>query len=194
MPILRTALGFSTDATPATTNMHFRLGAVGWQYLITILLKMVDHKQIASTDRVSTWFAIYPYADLATVRMLAASSAGFGDYVYGRGFDRTITAGPLRRWTAGEIVARSLPPMRGLLRRRDRPVSSSMSVLQRCETAAQKCRKPGASTATLRPSASTSRTPLPVSTWPIAVIGSASRRDRAAIVAALSAPVVNNNS
>ena len=42
--------------------------------------------------------------------MLTASSAGFGDYVYGQGFFEEITADPFRRWTADELIARSLPP------------------------------------------------------------------------------------
>jgi CubicO group peptidase (beta-lactamase class C family) len=110
MPILRTALGISTDGVPASTDMHFRIGAVGWQYLTTILLKMVDQRRIALIDPVSRWFPSYPNADRATVRMLAASSAGFGDYVYGQGFFQEITANPFRRWTADELIARSLPP------------------------------------------------------------------------------------
>src|SRR6516162_9356523 len=74
MPILRTALGISTDGLPARTDMHFRIGAVGWQYLTTLLLKMVDQQGIALRDPVSRWFRSYPNADRATVRMLAASS------------------------------------------------------------------------------------------------------------------------
>jgi len=110
MPILRTALGISTDGLPARTDMHFRIGAVGWQYLTTLLLKMVDQQGIALRDPVSRWFRSYPNADRATVRMLAASSASFGDYVYGQGFFEEITADPFRRWTADELIARSLPP------------------------------------------------------------------------------------
>ena len=110
VPILRTALGFSTDGVRATTNMHFRIGAVGWQYQATILLEMVDRQQIALRDPVSTWFPDYPNADRATVRMLAASSAGFGDYVYGQGFFQAVSANPFRRWTADELIARSLLP------------------------------------------------------------------------------------
>lgn len=109
-PILRTALGTSTTGVPATTSMHFRIGFVGWQYLTDVLLLMADRKQIALTDTVSKWFPAYPHADLATIRMLAASSAGFGDYVTPPAFGKEIYADTLRIWTADDLIARSLPP------------------------------------------------------------------------------------
>jgi CubicO group peptidase (beta-lactamase class C family) len=110
-PILRTALGTSTSGVPATTDMHFRIGAVGWQYLTDVLLLMVDRKQIALTDPVSKWFEHYPHADLATVRMLAASSTGFGDYITPPAFvGKEIYANTHRVWTADDLITRSLPP------------------------------------------------------------------------------------
>lgn len=111
-PILRTALGESTPGVPATTDMHFRIGGVGWQYLTTVLLRMVERhpEQIALTDPVSQWYPSYPYADRATVRMLAASSAGFGDYITPVAFTREVEADPLRRWTADDLIARSVAP------------------------------------------------------------------------------------
>lgn len=111
-PLVRTALGVSTNGLPATTDMHFRIGGVGWQYLATVLLRMVDQNpnQIALTDRVSKWYPNYPYADLATVRMLAASSAGFGEYIDSQPFLNEVGTNPLRSWTADELIARSVPP------------------------------------------------------------------------------------
>jgi D-alanyl-D-alanine carboxypeptidase len=109
-PILRTALGTSTSGVPATTDMHFRIGAVGWQYLTGLLLLMVDRKQSTLTDPVSKWFERYPYASLATVRMLAASSTGFGDYITPPAFGKEIYANTLRVWTADDLITRSLPP------------------------------------------------------------------------------------
>jgi D-alanyl-D-alanine carboxypeptidase len=109
-PILRTAVGTSTSGVPATTDLHFRIGAVGWQYLTDLLLLMVDRKQIALTDPVSKWFAGYPHADLATVRTLAFSSAGFGDYITPPAFVKETYADTLRVWTANDLIARSLPP------------------------------------------------------------------------------------
>jgi len=111
-PILRTALGMSTSGVPATTDMHFRIGAVGWQYLMTVLLRVTDKspERIALTDPVSKWYPGYPYASLATVRMLAASSAGFGEYITAPVFLNEVGANPLRAWSADELIARSVAP------------------------------------------------------------------------------------
>ena len=109
-PILRTALGTSTTGVPATTAMHFRVGFVGWQYLTDVLLLMADRKQLALTDPVSKWFPSYPHARLATLRMLAASSTGFGDYITPPSFAKAIYVDTLRVWTAHGLIERSLPP------------------------------------------------------------------------------------
>jgi D-alanyl-D-alanine carboxypeptidase len=111
-PLVRTALGVSTNGIPATTDMHFRIGGVGWQVLSTVLLRMVeqDPARIALTDRVSKWYPEYPNADRATVRMLAASSAGFGDYIATNAFIAEVVANPLRVWTADDLIARSVLP------------------------------------------------------------------------------------
>ena len=111
-PLYRAALGVSTNGVPATTDMHFRIGGVGWQVLSTILLRMVEQEpaRIALTDRVSKWYPDYPKADLATVRMLAASSTGFGDYINAGTFIQELVANPLRVWTADDLIARSVLP------------------------------------------------------------------------------------
>ena len=109
-PILRTALGISTPGVPATTAMHFRVGFVGWQYLVDLLLLMTDRKQIALSDPVSKWFREYPHARLATIRMLAASSTGFGDYIRPPAFAKEIYVNTRRVWTADDLIKRSLAP------------------------------------------------------------------------------------
>ena len=112
MPLLRTALGESTAGVPATTQMHFRVGGVGWQYLSTVLLRMVEQNPgaIALTDPVAKWYPAYPNAERTTVRMLAASSAGFGDYITPKSFVADVTADPLRYWSADDLLARSVLP------------------------------------------------------------------------------------
>ncbi len=109
-PILRTALGDSTKGVPATTAMHFRIGAVGWQYLTQVVLLMADRKQISLAAPVSTWYPAYPHVAGATVRMLASSRTGFGDYIRPEAFGNDVEAHPLRVWTANDLIARSLPP------------------------------------------------------------------------------------
>ena len=111
-PLHRSALGASTPGVPAATDMHFRVGGVGWQMLSTVLLRMVEQSpsRIALTDSVSKWYPAYPNADRATVRMLAASSAGFGDYIVTKAFIAELEADPLRVWTTDALIADSLPP------------------------------------------------------------------------------------
>lgn len=112
VPILRTALGESTPGVPATTDMHFRIGGVGWQFLTTVLLRMIEEEpeRLALTDLASRWYPAYPHADRATVRMLAASSAGFGDYITPESFVADVGADPLRTWTADDLIERSIAP------------------------------------------------------------------------------------
>jgi D-alanyl-D-alanine carboxypeptidase len=112
VPLVRTALGVSTDGVPATTQMHFRVGGVGWQYLSTVLLRMVEQNPgaISLNDSVAKWYPAYPNADRTTVRMLAASSAGFGDYITPDAFIADVTANPLRYWSADDLLARSVMP------------------------------------------------------------------------------------
>jgi CubicO group peptidase (beta-lactamase class C family) len=109
-PLYRTAIGISTAGVPASTDMHFRIGGVGWQVLSTVLLRMVERNQLALTDYASKWYPDYPNAGRATVRMLAASSAGFGDYIVPPSFVKDILANPLRVWTADDLLARSVAP------------------------------------------------------------------------------------
>ena len=109
-PILRTAIGDSTPGVPATTDMHFRVGAPGWQFLSDVLLIMVDRKQISMDDPVTKWYPTYPHAEGATVGMLATSRTGFGDYIRPESFAQAITDDPFHTWTSDEIIARSLSP------------------------------------------------------------------------------------
>lgn len=111
-PLVRTALGASTSGVPASTDMHFRIGAVGWQVLTTVLLRLTEQADppIALNDPASRWFAEYPHAEQATVRMLAASSAGFGDYITAPAFLAQVEANPLRVWTADDLIALSVAP------------------------------------------------------------------------------------
>lgn len=109
-PIYRVARGDSTPGVPATTDMHFRIGGVGWEYLGMVLLRAVDAGKLSLTDLASKWYPTYPNADKTTVAMLAESSCGYGDYVDSSEFLAKLTADPLHVWTTDEILAFSVPP------------------------------------------------------------------------------------
>lgn len=101
--ILRKALGVS-DKEPATLDMHFRIGGIGWQYLVTVMFKMVEQKQLSLNDPVSKWYPNYPHASKMTVRMLAASTAGLGEYIGDEKFLKELSSNPLRVWTANDLI------------------------------------------------------------------------------------------
>lgn len=117
-PILTTAIGNSTAGVPASTSMHFRVGMPAEQFEVTLLLQLVAQKRLSLSDLVSKWFPTYPYANLATVRMLAASSTGFGDYVYGPAnpslnilsFADLLYKDPYREFTTRQLIKRSQAP------------------------------------------------------------------------------------
>jgi D-alanyl-D-alanine carboxypeptidase len=117
-PMLTTALGDSMPGVPASTAMHFRVGMPAEQFEATLLLQLVEEKRINLADLVSKWFPAYPYANLATVQMLAASSSGFGDYVTAKGnpskgipsFADLLLKNPYQEFSTSDLISRSLAP------------------------------------------------------------------------------------
>ncbi|MFX1767849.1 serine hydrolase [Paraburkholderia sp. A1RI-2L] len=116
-PVLTTAIGESVAGVPATTDMHFRVGMPAEQFETMLMLKLAEEGRLDLDAPVSKWFPDYPHADVATVRMLAASSAGFGDYVYAHGepgknnsFAEVLYANPHRQFSTADLIAYSEPP------------------------------------------------------------------------------------
>jgi CubicO group peptidase (beta-lactamase class C family) len=66
---------------PATTDMHFRNGAVAISYVSTLLLQLVDEKKVSLDDKVSKWLPDIPYSDQVTLGQLAQMTSGYVDYV-----------------------------------------------------------------------------------------------------------------
>jgi D-alanyl-D-alanine carboxypeptidase len=118
VPMLTRAFGNSTPSVPATTSMHFRVGMAAEQFEMNLLLQLVDRKALDLRAYVSKWYPGYPYGDLATLRIVAASSSGFGDYVTGPAdpvkhipsFGEVVTDHPYREFTTSELVRRSRKP------------------------------------------------------------------------------------
>ncbi len=104
--VVTQAVGDSMTGVPATTDMHFRNGAVAISYVSTLLLKLVDEKKLSLDDRLSKWLPDFPNAGRVTLGQLAQMTAGYPDYVIGNDqFDNQIYANPFQQTTTQDILA-----------------------------------------------------------------------------------------
>ena len=102
--ILTAALGDSMTSTPATTDMHYRIGGISETFLSTLLLRLVDQKLINLNDKLSKWYPALLAADQVTLRMLINNTAGYKDYVYDPAFIKLALDEPFREFSADEII------------------------------------------------------------------------------------------
>ncbi|GBG40448.1 serine hydrolase domain-containing protein [Mycobacterium montefiorense] len=103
--VVTQAIGDSMTGVPATTDMHFRNGAVAISYVSTLLLKLVDEKKLSLDDRLSKWLPDFPNAGRVTLGQLAQMTAGYPDYVIGNDqFDNQIYANPFQQTTTQDIL------------------------------------------------------------------------------------------
>ncbi len=58
--VVTQAVGDSMTGVPATTDMHFRNGAVAISYVSTLLLKLVDDKKLSLDDRCRNGCPTFP--------------------------------------------------------------------------------------------------------------------------------------
>ena len=104
--VVTQAVGESMTGVPATTNMHFRNGAVAISYVSTLLLKLVDEKKVSLDDKLSKWLPEIPHADRVTLGQLAQMTSGYVDYVIGNTeMNDALYADPFRRWTTARAAA-----------------------------------------------------------------------------------------
>jgi CubicO group peptidase (beta-lactamase class C family) len=104
--IVTQAVGDSMTGVPATTDMHFRNGAVAISYVSTLLLKLVDQKKLSLEDTLSKWVPDFPNAQRVTLGQLARMTAGYPDYVIGnQQFSNELYANPFQQWTTQDILA-----------------------------------------------------------------------------------------
>jgi CubicO group peptidase (beta-lactamase class C family) len=106
--VVTAALGESMTGVPATTDMHFRNGAVAISYVAMLVLTLVDDGVLRLDDPLSIWMPELPDADQVTLRMLANMTAGYRDYVPDPQFEQALYADPFRQWTPEELIAASL--------------------------------------------------------------------------------------
>jgi CubicO group peptidase (beta-lactamase class C family) len=104
--IVTQAVGDSMTGVPATTDMHFRNGAVAISYVSTLLLKLVDEKKLSLDDTLSKWLPDFPRSERVTLGQLAQMTAGYPDYIIGnQQFDNELYANPFQQWTTPDILA-----------------------------------------------------------------------------------------
>ena len=99
------ALGESAPGIPATSDMHFRNGAIAMTYMSTVLLQLVDENSLSLDDKVGNWLPGLPASDQVTLEMLMNNTSGYPDYVVDAQFLAESEADPLRAWTAAELLA-----------------------------------------------------------------------------------------
>jgi CubicO group peptidase (beta-lactamase class C family) len=103
--IVTQAVGDSMPGVPATTDMHFRNGAVAISYVSTALLQLVDEKKVSLDDKVSTWLPDIPYTDKVTLGQLAQMTSGYVDYVTTPELSNEQYANPFRTFTPEDLIA-----------------------------------------------------------------------------------------
>ncbi|MGZ4674356.1 MAG: serine hydrolase domain-containing protein [Ilumatobacteraceae bacterium] len=103
--ILTRAVGDSMTGVPATTNMHFRNGAVAISYVSTLLLILVDERKVGLDDKLSRWLPDVPNADRVTLGQLAQMTSGYVDYVIGNtDFEKALYENPFRQWEPDQLL------------------------------------------------------------------------------------------
>lgn len=103
--IVEQAVGESMTGVPATTNMHFRNGAVAISYMSTLLLILVDEGKVSLDDKVSTVLPDMPHADEVTFGQLAQMTSGYVDFEQTPELTAANYADPFKQWTPDELLA-----------------------------------------------------------------------------------------
>jgi CubicO group peptidase (beta-lactamase class C family) len=96
------AYGESMTAVPATTEMHFRNGAVAFAYVSNLLLQFVDEKKVTLDDTIDRWMPTLPEADKVTLKMLANQTSGYPDFETDPGWNAAFNADPFHIFTFEE--------------------------------------------------------------------------------------------
>jgi CubicO group peptidase (beta-lactamase class C family) len=102
--VYSSAFGPSMTGVPATTDMHFRNGALAFTYMATLLLEFVDRKKVTLDTKLSTYFPDLPDASRVTLRNLAQMTSGYADYVYQPELTEALYRDPFRQFTPQELI------------------------------------------------------------------------------------------
>jgi CubicO group peptidase (beta-lactamase class C family) len=101
--VLMQAWGDSVATVPATTDMHFRSGAVSIPMVSTVLLQLVDEGTVTLDDKLADWLPDVPNADKVTLGQLSQMTSGYADYVQDQAFLDAFNQNPFRQWTPEEL-------------------------------------------------------------------------------------------
>jgi CubicO group peptidase (beta-lactamase class C family) len=96
------AFGDSIDGVPATTAMHFRNGAVAFEYVATLLMEFVDEHKVTLNDTIERWMPTLPEAGKVTLKMLANQTTGYPDFETDPAWLAAFNAAPFHVWTFNE--------------------------------------------------------------------------------------------
>jgi CubicO group peptidase (beta-lactamase class C family) len=96
------AFGESMDGVPATTAMHFRNGAVAFEYLATLLMEFVDEHKVTFNETIEHWMPTLPEAGKVTLKMLANQTTGYPDFETDQAWLDAFNTDPFRIWTFSE--------------------------------------------------------------------------------------------
>jgi len=98
------AFGDSMTGVPATTDMHFRNGALAFTYMATLLLEFVDQKKVTLDTKLSRFFPNLPRANQISLKDLAQMTSGYADYVYQKSLQDAYYRDPFRQWTPEQLI------------------------------------------------------------------------------------------
>jgi CubicO group peptidase (beta-lactamase class C family) len=98
------AFGESMDGVPATTDMHFRNGAVAFAYLGTLLMEYVDESRVTLDDTIDHWMPMLPEANQVTLKMLTNQTSGYPDFETDPAWTAAFNADPFHIFTYDERI------------------------------------------------------------------------------------------
>ena len=98
------AFGESMTGVPATADMHFRNGAMGFTYMATLLLIFADQKKLSLDDKLAKYRPDLPHASEITLRELANMTSGYADYVYQPQLLHGYLSDPFKQWAPEELI------------------------------------------------------------------------------------------
>ena len=99
------AFGDSMNGVPATVNMHFRQGAVDFQYVSTLLMLYVDEHKVTLDETIDHWLPTLPESHQVTLRMLANQTSGYPDFETDPGWTAAFNTDPFHIFTYDERLA-----------------------------------------------------------------------------------------